>query len=409
MKKYSICLALLVTLTSALFAQNEISQKRDLLGQKQNLLYITEQKISAARAGYATVKEALTTAERNQKDKQFDYTNKKNAFDRASKNVDLVSNEKINELSNEYKLADSELRQANDHLQQAKLKEQEASQKLDQASSEKTQVEKDILSLNADIFDIQLREPVWAIGEATCNLAEDETPDSCRKRALEAAQRDAMEKAGKMILESETIVRNYQLYLDEIRTHLKAQIMEQDNDPSYGIKREVLGDNIRYVAKLRLKVQSVSLFNPYRMQLVEAAQKITNEQPLDTLEGAIPKSSEEKSRETFEERLQKIKNSREQPPPDFVLFDKEPQVITRAEPVYPEAARKAGIEGVVWVKFWVDLQGKVRDVKIINSPSDILALSAIEAAKHWRFTPALLKDGKPVSVWISLSFNFKLN
>jgi len=380
-------------MTSALIAQNELSLKRALLTQKQNQLYTTEQKISVARAEHSINKEHLTSVEKNQKDKQFDYENKKNAFNRAIKNVDLVSNDKINTLSNEYKVADAELRQANEQLQQMKLKKQEASQKLEQAISEKSQLEKDILSLNADIFDIQLREPVWAIGEAVCNLAEDETPDNCRKRALEAAQRDAMEKAGKMVLESETIVRNYQMYVDEIRTHLKAQIMEQDSDPASGIKREVLGDNIRYVAKLRLKVQSVSSFNPYRIKLEEA----------------IPKISEEKSRETFEERLQKIEKSREQPPPDFVPFEKEPQVITRVEPIYPEAARKAGIEGEVWVKLWVDSEGKVRDVKIINFPSDILALSAIEAAKRWRFTPALLKDGKPTPVWISLSFNFKLN
>lgn len=250
MIRISICLALIMSMTSALIAQNELSLKRALLTQKQNQLYTTEQKISVARAEHSINKEHLTSVEKNQKDKQFDYENKKNAFNRAIKNVDLVSNDKINTLSNEYKVADAELRQANEQLQQMKLKKQEASQKLEQAISEKSQLEKDILSLNADIFDIQLREPVWAIGEAVCNLAEDETPDNCRKRALEAAQRDAMEKAGKMVLESETIVRNYQMYVDEIRTHLKAQIMEQDSDPAYGIKREVLGDNIRYVGEI---------------------------------------------------------------------------------------------------------------------------------------------------------------
>ena len=396
-------------MTSALIAQNELYLKQALLAQKQNHLYTTEQKISAAWAEHGSTKEHLATLEKNQKDKQFDYDSKKNAFDRAIKNVDLVSNEKINVLSNEYKLADSELRRAKNEFQQMELKKYEVSHKLDQAISEKNHVVKDILSLKADIFDIQLREPAWAIGEAVCNLSENETPEQCRKRALESAQRDAMEKAGKMILESETIVRNYQIYLDEIRTHLKAQILEQDKDPLYGIKREYFGENIRYVAKLRLKVQSINLFNPYRMELEEMAQKDSTEPPSNILEETIPKTDEEKPRETFLERLNKIDESREQPPLDFVPFEKAPKVLKRFDPIYPEDARKGGIEGTVWVKLWVDQEGKVKQVGILRSPSDLLSRSAAEAAKHWQFTPALLEGGKPVSVWISLSFNFKLN
>ncbi len=98
----------------------------------------------------------------------------------------------------------------------------------------------------------------------------------------------------------------------------------------------------------------------------------------------------------------------EAPPPDFVPFEKEPQVIKRIEPVYPELARKAGLEGTVWVKLWVDKEGKVKDVVILKSASEIFNQPAIDAAKLWIFTPAMMKTG-PVSVWISLSFNFKLN
>lgn len=98
----------------------------------------------------------------------------------------------------------------------------------------------------------------------------------------------------------------------------------------------------------------------------------------------------------------------EAPPPDFVPFEKEPQVIKRVEPTYPELARKAGLEGTVWVKLWVDKEGKVRDVVIMKSASEIFNQPAIDAAKQWLFTPAMMKTG-PVSVWISLSFNFRLS
>ncbi len=108
------------------------------------------------------------------------------------------------------------------------------------------------------------------------------------------------------------------------------------------------------------------------------------------------------------ERDVQVENiTEEAPPPDFVPFEKEPQVIKRIEPVYPELARKAGLEGMVWVKLWVDKEGKVKDVVVLKSASEIFNQPAIEAAKQWIFTPALMKTG-PVSVWISLSFSFKL-
>jgi periplasmic protein TonB len=98
----------------------------------------------------------------------------------------------------------------------------------------------------------------------------------------------------------------------------------------------------------------------------------------------------------------------EAPPPDFVPFEKEPVVVKRVEPAYPELARKAGLEGVVWVKMWVDKEGKVKDVVIQKSASEIFNQPAIDAAKQWVFTPALMKTG-PVSVWIAVKFDFKLN
>lgn len=107
-------------------------------------------------------------------------------------------------------------------------------------------------------------------------------------------------------------------------------------------------------------------------------------------------------------QVENIEEDEEAPPPDFVPFEKEPQVIKRVEPAYPELARKAGLEGMVWIKLWVDKEGKVKDVVILKSASEIFNQPAIDAAKQWIFTPAMMKTG-PVSVWISLSFNFKLN
>jgi TonB family protein len=95
------------------------------------------------------------------------------------------------------------------------------------------------------------------------------------------------------------------------------------------------------------------------------------------------------------------------PPPDFVEFDKAPAIIKRVNPVYPEIARKAGLEGTVWVKMWVDKEGKVKKAVIQKSGSEIFDQSALDAATQFVFQPALNKNS-PVEVWVSIPFHFKL-
>jgi protein TonB len=95
------------------------------------------------------------------------------------------------------------------------------------------------------------------------------------------------------------------------------------------------------------------------------------------------------------------------PPPDFVPFEKEPVAIKKIQPVYPEIARRAGVEGTVWMKVWVDKEGKVRKAEVLKSDADIFNQPAVEAAMQWVFTPALMKSG-PVSVWVSIPFRFRL-
>jgi protein TonB len=96
------------------------------------------------------------------------------------------------------------------------------------------------------------------------------------------------------------------------------------------------------------------------------------------------------------------------PPPDFVPFEKEPVVIQKVEPVYPEFAKKAGLEGTVYVNLWVDKQGKVREVKILKADSDIFIEPVKQAAMQWVFSPAMMKNG-PVAVWVAVPFRFSMS
>ncbi len=94
-------------------------------------------------------------------------------------------------------------------------------------------------------------------------------------------------------------------------------------------------------------------------------------------------------------------------PPDFVEFEKAPVIVKKVNPVYPEIARKAGLEGSVWVKLWVDKNGKVKKTVIQKSASEIFDQAALDAAGQMSFQPALGKNG-PVDVWVSIPYHFKL-
>ncbi len=94
-------------------------------------------------------------------------------------------------------------------------------------------------------------------------------------------------------------------------------------------------------------------------------------------------------------------------PSDFVPFERAPQVIKKAAPRYPETARKAGLQGRVWVKIWIDKTGGVRKVVIQQSTAEIFEEAAIAAAKQFVFTPAVL-NGAPTDVWVSIPFDFKI-
>ena len=95
-------------------------------------------------------------------------------------------------------------------------------------------------------------------------------------------------------------------------------------------------------------------------------------------------------------------------PPDFVPVEKLPVPIKIVQPEYPELARRAGLEGTVQVKCWVDKEGKVKKVVLLKADPEVFAQPAIDAAYKWVFTPAIMNNG-PVSVWTSVPFRFRLN
>jgi protein TonB len=98
----------------------------------------------------------------------------------------------------------------------------------------------------------------------------------------------------------------------------------------------------------------------------------------------------------------------EDDPPDFLPVEKLPVPVKQVQPDYPEIARRAGVEGTVWVKILVDKEGKAKKAVVMKSDAEIFDEPAKAAALQWVFTPAIMNNG-PVAVWAAVPFRFKLN
>lgn len=94
-------------------------------------------------------------------------------------------------------------------------------------------------------------------------------------------------------------------------------------------------------------------------------------------------------------------------PGPFTPWEKEPVLIKKVDPFYPEVARQVGLMGNVVVNLWVDKKGHVRDVRVIKSTSELFNQAVIDAAEQYVFVPAMMNNG-PVSVWIAVPFSFEL-
>jgi TonB family protein len=84
-----------------------------------------------------------------------------------------------------------------------------------------------------------------------------------------------------------------------------------------------------------------------------------------------------------------------------------PELLSKVEPEYSEAARQAKIEGMVFVKCVVDEEGWPRDVQVVQGLGMGLDEKAMEAVRRWRFKPAF-KDGKPVAMIANVQVTFRL-
>jgi TonB family protein len=112
----------------------------------------------------------------------------------------------------------------------------------------------------------------------------------------------------------------------------------------------------------------------------------------------------ERGWEDLESGLQKTASS-QQPQARVPADVMEKLVIHRVDPEYPPSARVSGLQGIIMLDVIVGRDGSVASTHAMNGP-EILAQSAMDAMRWWRFKPYRV-NRQPVVVETTVAMEFK--
>jgi TonB family protein len=81
-------------------------------------------------------------------------------------------------------------------------------------------------------------------------------------------------------------------------------------------------------------------------------------------------------------------------------------ILTKAVPVYPPAAKKARIQGKVVIDAVIGTDGTVENLRVLSGPQE-LQQSALDAVRQWTYKPYLL-NGDPIEVETTINIVYRL-
>ena len=82
------------------------------------------------------------------------------------------------------------------------------------------------------------------------------------------------------------------------------------------------------------------------------------------------------------------------------------QIVYKIDPVYPDAARKAGVQGFVVLNAVIAADGMVKSLRPVAGP-EVLAQAAVDAVQSWKYAPYRV-EGRAVEIETTVSVDFRL-
>jgi protein TonB len=86
---------------------------------------------------------------------------------------------------------------------------------------------------------------------------------------------------------------------------------------------------------------------------------------------------------------------------------RQPTIVSKVEPVYPQQAQEANIQGAVILEVVIGTDGRVQQAWVHRS-IPLLDQAALDAVQQWVYQPTLL-NGVPVEVIMTVTVNFTLS
>ncbi len=83
------------------------------------------------------------------------------------------------------------------------------------------------------------------------------------------------------------------------------------------------------------------------------------------------------------------------------------RIVNKVDPAYPDAAQRAGTEGMVVLDAVIASDGSVKSLRPVSGP-DLLVQAATEAVQSWKFEP-YLSSGQAVEVETTIAVEFRLH
>jgi TonB family protein len=83
------------------------------------------------------------------------------------------------------------------------------------------------------------------------------------------------------------------------------------------------------------------------------------------------------------------------------------RIVNKVQPVYPAAARRARIQGVVRLHVIIGKDGSITQLEVVSG-HPLLQQAALDAVRQWIYQPTLLQ-GRPVEVDTTIDVIFQLN
>jgi TonB family protein len=120
---------------------------------------------------------------------------------------------------------------------------------------------------------------------------------------------------------------------------------------------------------------------------------------------ATPALSQPLSSPTDEDHSPTTEPNRSSQPLRVAGEAQQAKLLQKVNPVYPQAAKLAGVQGQVVLDAVIASDGTPREIQVVSSPSSDLSQSALEAVRGWRYSTTLL-NGNPVEVetWVLVNY-----